>query len=130
MSETIRLTVTGADGENDGADLAGVEELSDWRRMESELAGRVREVHAPPVEGQLGALSDGLEIVLLVLGSVLLARTPKQCAREGTTRKETVSYGLVRRNGRHSQKLHLLHASTTAKEQCPWCPSRPAPAFP
>lgn len=71
MSEVIKLSVTAAGraGDDEDAGLAALEDLSDWLRAESELAGRVHEVHAAPVDGQLGALTDGLEIVLGAVSS-------------------------------------------------------------
>jgi Effector Associated Constant Component 1 len=71
MSEVIKLSVSmvGRTGDDEDGSLTGLEDLSDWLRAESELAGRVHEVHAAPLEGQLGALSDGLEIMLGAVGS-------------------------------------------------------------
>lgn len=46
--------------------VEGLEELSDWLRLESELRGRVSSGDAVPQPGELGALSD---VLMVALGS-------------------------------------------------------------
>lgn len=63
-SEGVRLSVVGADGDGTEVDVAELEGLSDWLRGERELTGRVGMVQNLPQKGQMGTLSDALEVAV------------------------------------------------------------------
>jgi hypothetical protein len=59
-----RLSVAGVDP------VKGLEDLTAWLRQEPGLRGRVRAVHAVPVDGELGPLADALVVAVSSGGAV------------------------------------------------------------
>ncbi|MEV7188082.1 hypothetical protein ACIRRH_22155 [Kitasatospora sp. NPDC101235] len=87
-----RIRVAGGDG------LRETAELWDWLRRERELAGLVRPLPSPPADGELGGVTEVLEIALGAGGAgVALAGSLSVWLR---TRRADVSLEVTTKRGR------------------------------